>query len=58
MPARDDPAARHAKKLEHSVDGLIARCEIERIKLLMEERNDGHSEVVAGPMYHSRRDGQ
>ena len=32
VPARDDPAAKHAKKLEHVVDGLIFRCEIERIK--------------------------
>ncbi len=32
VPARDDPAARRAKKLEHVVDGIIFRREIERIK--------------------------
>ena len=36
VPARDDPAARHAKKLEHVVDGLIFRCEIDKQKLLIE----------------------
>ena len=41
VPAREDPAARHAKKLEHVVDGLIARCEIERIKYkLLNERDE------------------
>ncbi len=41
VPARDDPAARRAKKLEHAVDGLIARCEIDRIKhKLLSERED------------------
>ena len=44
VPARDDPMAKHAKKLEHRVDGLMARCEIEfwknEGKSSMEERND------------------